>query len=327
MIKKFLCTLITCVMFFNTINYSYATEDVYSGNQTNESALTINELYELRNSLTMNFDVFSEDIALIDKKLESLGVEEISQTEVEMKLGLINDSSVQPCYDVSSTSDIRWTSTREYYVYRGQSYELQVIRGVPISNNSSLIGRYKHEVNKYSSFEANAKNAFKIIVNSIAGCLPNIGGTIVTLQTFYAIFKDTYSSLTPTTLIDSFDSLYKSMVSANYVYVFVKYSGSADEGNQILAYCGNDLQYETTIILDAPILLENGSLGANNDTVELNGTITSPYYNGYRDVASNVFWEYKNGNSNKTIYYDTYKFWVEALDDELCLYAPSAFPS
>ena len=50
------------------------------------------------------------------------------------------------------------------------------------------------------------------------------------------------------------------------------------------------------------------------------------FYNGYRDVASNVFWEYKNGNPNVATRYETHIFRVQVLDDVLGVEVPYAFP-
>lgn len=327
MIKKLLCGFLICLMFVNSISNVNAAQNKEEDKQVNEPKFTVEELYQFRNVLVMDYDFYEDEIAEIDRKLEKLGVEEISQSEVEAKLGLIDEYAVQPCYDVTSTSDIKWTSKREYYVYRGKSYELQVIRGVPDGQVGRLCSSDAQPklAKADSGFKAAAKNVSKIIVNSVAGSLPQIGGMINTAQTFYDVFKGVISGLSPTTSLGPIECNYTSSMVANYLYVFVKYSGDIDAGNQILAYCGNWIDYSTTITIPSPIKV-NGVWRANVDAVNVRGTITSPYYNWYRDVASNVFWEYKNGNPNVTTRYDTYRFWIQALDDKIMLEAPYAFP-
>lgn len=255
MIKKVVCVLLICAVAVCSMNSVSAAQRKEGEKQAGERKFTLEELYQLRNVLVMDFDFYEDEIAEIDRKLEKLGVTEISQSEVEAKLGLIDEYAVQPCYDVTSTSDIKWTSKREYYVYRGKSYELQVIRGVPKEGTGRLCSSDgQPKLAKADlGFKAAAKNVSKIIVNSVAGSLPQIGGMINTAQTFYDVFKGVISGLSPTTSLGPIECNYTSSMVANYLYVFVKYSGDIDEGNQILAYCGNWIDYSTTITIPSPI--------------------------------------------------------------------------
>lgn len=328
MIKKFLCVVLVCSIVATSTQRIDAAlhqkDDNYQQAET-KSNYTIEELYKLRNSLSADFENFSDAIARIDKQLESLGVEEISQSEVEEKLGL-TEHAIQPFISVSSTSDIKWTSTREYYVYRGKSYELQIIRGVPAKGSGQLWSnnlQYKGATS--SGFNAASKNVAKVVVNKIAGCLPQVGGMISNGLTFYNAFKGVISGLSPTTSVGAIECAYTSSISSSYLYVFIKYSGDVDTGNQILGYCGNVVTYETSISTPGSIKI-NGTWLPKIYTTYVSGTITSPYYNEYRNVASNVFWEYKNGNPNVPYRYDIYNFWVQALDTTIRLEAPYAFP-
>lgn len=101
MIKKLLCVVLVCsIVATSTQSIDAALhqkDDNYQQAET-KSNYTIEELYKLRNSLSADFENFSDAIARIDKQLESLGVEEISQSEVEEKLGL-TEYAIQPYYN------------------------------------------------------------------------------------------------------------------------------------------------------------------------------------------------------------------------------------
>ena len=40
---------------------------------------------------------------------------------------------------LNPSSTVKWTSTRQTTVYRGKTYELQIIRGVPANFNSEFL--------------------------------------------------------------------------------------------------------------------------------------------------------------------------------------------
>lgn len=327
MLKKVLCGVLVCAIMsaqtsdFNVIAYANEEEVVTDSLQ----GKTIDELYSIRSSLSLEFDKNKDEIEEIDKRLEQLGVEEISQSEVEEKLGIATNNKAR--ISVSSNSNVKWTSARENYVYRGKSYELQVVRGVPTDGTSSLkrtAGTDK-VFSASSRFCASAKNISRVIVNSVAGKIPVIGGTLSTLQTFYDVFKNTISGLTSTTMIEPVECTYIINYVTSYKFVFVKYSGDADAGNQILGYVGNDIDYTGQISIGNPVCV-NGVWVSGIQNGVVKGNITSPYYNGYRDVASNVFWEYKNGNPNVYTRYETNIFTVQVLDGTLGVEVPYVFP-
>ncbi len=320
--KIFSCLLVLMLILSSGGNIQAAPQKQMK-EETNTFCM-IDELYNLRSKLISNYDYFEEEIEMIDKRLETLGVEEISQNEVEAKLG-IGENAIQPCIDVSSNSDIKWTSTRETYVYRGKWYELQIIRGVPASENSSLFNSDLTFENINPGVGTAAMNALTVTVRALAGYLPKVGGQISTALTVYDVFNGVVSGLQKTTSLSGVTFSYHSSVGSSYLYVFVKYSGSVDTGNQILGYCGNVVEYYTAINHSKPIWV-NGDLKPNVKTEYVEGTITSPFYDSYRTVASNVFWEYKNGNPNERSNYETGYFWVKMINRTEKLEAPYAFP-
>lgn len=81
----------------------------------NVGSADINELYNERRELALDFSENFEKISEIDTELEKVGIEEISYEELLFKLNmsdtLIGDA-IMPIWDVSSTKAETWTSIR-----------------------------------------------------------------------------------------------------------------------------------------------------------------------------------------------------------------------
>lgn len=327
MIKKVICGIALCAIMANDLAVVNAEEREEIQKDGYEDVQNIDELYELRSLLSVDFDKNLEQIEEIDRQLEALGVEEITQEEVAEKLGVAKDSSIKSRIAVSSSSTVKWTSVREQYVYQGKSYELQIIRGVPNESygESWRVDTQARKTN--AGFVAASKNALKVITSKILGQLPKVGGAISTAKTFFDVFNGIISGLSTTSTIEGVDSVYMTSMKGEFLYVFVKYSGDVDAGNQILGYGGSTVQYETSININQPLKI-NGQWTPNISVAKVTGTITSPYYSsGYRNIASNVFWNYKNGNSSVNGHYELGYVDVDMLGEIKRLEAPYAFPN
>lgn len=208
----------------------------------------IEQLFKKRAMLVLDYTKNKKDINQIDKKLQKLGVEFLSGKDVQKKFKQQAPNGVTSQAILPKTKGIQWTSIREITVYRGNEYELQLIRGVPHGNDSPLI-QFDHKESKYSKgFKAGCKNVLTIGVKEIAGKVPKIGGSVSKAITFYDLCKGLKDGVTKTTTtIKGVDCTYDTVIGAEYLYIFIKNKGAKDLGNQIVGYAGNYATFETEV--------------------------------------------------------------------------------
>lgn len=264
-------------------------EDTVNATDTDIYTLTdIDELYKIRSELALDFDNNIDKISEVDKRLEELGVEEISYKEVYEK---VNGTSIGLSrVEINSSSTVKWTSTRQTIGYNGKTYEMQIIRGVPASLESEL---YVSFPNRNCSASANTVllNISNIsAVNGTATCDSNL---------INRKYSDIFGSTTGSANVQG-----SAYIIVEYLYVFVKYSGDLDTGNQIKAYMGSNVQFSANF--------NNGSF------VTTTGNMYSEGYNSYASIACKNFFDYKNGNSNFT-----YNYVISNFQYQLCLYSGS----
>ncbi|MDE6209418.1 MAG: hypothetical protein K2M73_07065 [Lachnospiraceae bacterium] len=122
-------------------------------------------------------------------------------------------------------------------------------------------------------------------------------------------------------IVSDISANYTVLTGANYLYVFIKYSGDLDTGNQILGYSGNIVNYSYNV--DIPNFSMNGNeLQGTINSKTYSGTITAPYYNDYISKASSNFYKYKNGDNNFLVRYDIVSFYLENVNDRIKIKVP-----
>lgn len=269
---------------------------------------SIDLLYEKRGEYCIDYKNNYKIIEAIDNRLERLGVEEITYREVLAKLEGNKNSRVA----LNPSTSIKWTSTRQTTVYRGKTYEIQIIRGVR-KNNNELYRTYGVIEKKGGSKKTAAMNVIGVVVNKIAGALPYVGDGIATAQTVYDIYKGIVSGLSTQTVISDISATYTASMSAEYLYAFVKYSGDVDAGKQILGYAGNNINFKCLVAIPMSIV-QNGKINDYIKNKDCSGIIKSPYYNSYIDKASANFYSYKSGNSNISVRYEVLSVKLQCID-------------
>lgn len=283
---------------------------------------SIDLLYEQREQYCVNYKENERVIEAIDNRLEHLGIEEISYSEVALKLNGNNKNSSRVALNSSST--VKWTSTRQTTVYRGKTYELQIVRGVPASVNSELYATKTETVTTDTGKAAAAQNVVGIVLNKSAGYVPKIGPVLTAVQTVYDIYKGIVSGLKGTTVVSNIKSTYFNGVTASYLYVFVKYSGDPDNGNQILAYAGTQVESEIRVIISG-ITINNNVVRPKSTEFKYEGSIASSFYKSYVDIASSNFYNYKSGNKNIVTRYELYDYYIETVRGRIQIKVPTPY--
>ena len=325
-IKFMAMAIIVAVIIFlqNTMVYAELSVEGFGENNedniiiTSEASKIIEELHDERRELVDEWDKNEARIKEIDNEIIELGAEELSNNEVyellytagvdEESLRLIN-TEILPCVDLNPSNTIKWTSTREYYNCRGKLYELQIVRGVPNgdSETSELVKTYAGIQSSAKNFQAIAKNVIKVTATAIVSSTPKIGTAISIATTVYDILKEVISGLSTTTTIANAKAVYLIKLKSNFLYVFVKYAGSLDAGNQVLAYAGNSVSVDCSALLDVNLL-------SDTETVVRKDYASSQYYtSGYKEIAATNFWNYKENGSDFNCRYELTRIYVDML--------------
>lgn len=297
------------------------------------------ELFEMRNRLIMEDKNNEYLIDAIDKQLENLGVEEISSEEAIRKIEgrkrniweLIYDklgkySPVSTMVALEKSNTVKWTSKREKYVYRGQTFEMQIIQAVPRKNvNSELWGKYSiSNKNSSSSKRAIEKKVFEVIMNESVSHIPIIGTTYDGVLTAYEAIQSVNKEVKKTAIVSDISANYTLNLITNWIYVYVKYSGSSDSGNQVLTYVGNTVMYETTVVIPTCIYDKKNSI-PRNIIKNISGELEAKYYNNFSSIACEKYYFYKNMNVDFSPYYDIRNFKMRTVEDTVNIAIPRPY--
>ncbi len=258
----------------------------------------IENLYQKRNELAIDFDKNKTHIDSIDKQLKALGVETISETEAQK----IRDNSIKSDDSIPSsksnkneyslraavppsTHDVKWTSYRYNYSYRGTILEFQVVK----ASTNAEFGRLRQYSDSTTQATSLAKTIRDITLFGL-GFLPNGAGIIFGIAGNVISLADTINDISSTTKVAAGTRFtYSTLWSVEYMEVYAKYLGTPDVGHQILVYRGNQANFSTKITFPKPtkdykttslITKEyNGTYGSSN--YKNHGSISGANYVGY----------------------------------------------
>lgn len=251
-------------------------------------SLSIDELYGLRGQMALNYDENSSVIEAIDGRLEELGVEDLSQSEVDVLFDnctYANGTGVQARVDINPSSTVTWSTYREVYVYRGVSYQLQYVIGVPQNGNSELIITDDIGSTTLYNVSTSSKTAINVTTSTYYSNPMTVTGDISTPVTLTEVLSQVTNSVP--SFIQQLTLQYDLTLSTTFKYVFVKYDGATDTGNQVLAYEGTSTEYSCDVIL------ANASFSLTKYGVEVTGTINSTYYSDCKASAAECFRQYR----------------------------------
>jgi hypothetical protein len=277
-------------------------EDLDSITNDRFELMNIGELYDLRAMLMFDYDENIERINEIDERLIELGVEDIEYSEV---VEMFNNASVNggvavPTVDLPSSNTVDYTTYREVYVYRGKQYQLQYVMATPKNNTGELIITDSIGSYTYNNCNTNSTTAISIATTSFYNNVPRqITGDIATDVTVYEILSKATSNSPGFVANLSMD--FELQLSTTFKYIFVKYQGDLDTGNQILAYEGSSTVYNCNVSVTEPVL------GIYNRQVSVTGTVASSHYSYAASEAAECFRQYKDeGNANYPYRYRVY---------------------
>lgn len=320
-IKKGIVLLVAIVTLINYSNVSFAAKTTrgHIGEIiSNEKQRKIDELYEERLNLCMNYDKNQKAIDKLDKSIEKLGAVEVTLKEVEEKMkmvseeGMVIDKQNAINVKVPRESYVKWTSTRRIVTYNGTQYEIQELRAVPTSSRSSLYG--SATVKKTVRQNVKAKKEFlKSTIPTIMGMAPNVVGTIGNGLSIYQACRAYDENLSNNVTIEEIEANSTITVGTDYIFDYVKKVGYKDEGHQVLCYAGNNVSVAvSTVIPTLEFKVGNNEYTVSHKVRNDNLSISSPKIsNRYNTACSNYIKYLKGKNMNS--HYNIQKFKVRLL--------------
>ncbi len=276
-----------CVLFVGAVEMNTQEEFIIHDTAKHER---IDELFALRSSLETDFQNNTAQINEIDQELQLLGVEVIPYESI----GNSGNNGVQPAASFEGNdSNTQWTSRRMVVTYRGQHYELQIIEGVPLNEDSGL-RRNDVEVSfDASGIVAGATEVIDIIGTTALEGIPVIGEFIhgVTLLSMCA--EAIGDSFATSTVIENVNGVAMVSFASHIKYVFVKGYGSSDS-YQLLGYFGNavTINISTIMTVDGPVG-EHGSLPVHLSDINNYCTVYAEYFDDYT-IATKNYYNYRN---------------------------------
>ena len=296
MLKKAISVLIILVMLVSLIpRTAYALdEEAILMKQTNDFVSSLNNLYSLRAELVLDYDTNKECIEKIDQQLTAMGVEQISFSEIQQKLG-----QASSCANVSSTSYTRWDSVRTIVPYQGKFFEVQIITGVRNGENTSSglwataayvdVGRSSLTTGAVSVFKVVLDGAVTSLTDSVASGCPYISAALATGKTFFDAYKACSDTMKSSDVLYNVQCTYFLAMDANERYVFVKYMDTADS-SQILGYAGN--RVACTISVDYATGKVDSEGFPITWTYKIKDTFQSAYYEYPHTQAAQLYYAY-----------------------------------
>lgn len=291
--KKAKIILLAILMIF--VSFSISKVDAYCiGLDEEERLQRIDELYERRNVLCLDYEKNEREIEFIDREISLLGVKEYSLEEIgallteSVSVTTTGRNSIN--VDVSDTETTKWTGTETVYSFNGTSYELLIVYG---TNKKGINGKlYKTwtSVASKSNFVANAVKTIKLVITAASGS-PTFPNALSVGMTFYDVFSQISELLNPTTTITNFSCTYVGTVNNSIKYVFVKNYGDPDGSpsygqGQILCYYGNSIAYQSAELAGAMVAANGVDLIPNSEKTEyVSCTIRSGNYDNAKYVA------------------------------------------
>lgn len=207
----------------------------------------IEELFDLKAKLLSNDNVDTNRLNDIDKQLEQLGVEKLTQSEVQKrfpsaKIALVKSNeypvdTVIPQVVAPSKDNVSWSTYRVLGLYNGKYYEVQKLIAQPNTRPSCLKFTGARIITKNLNGAAGVINVVKLI----AGEIPIYGRWI----SFFDAVSGTVSAISrQTTIVGNIQVTHTWSMVTTISYQYVKEEGKPDS-TQNLTFVSSRLTGES----------------------------------------------------------------------------------
>ena len=224
--KNIMSYLLVVTMII-TLSFSTFADSVHTLGGSNNDVVSANvlaqidELYNHRGLLAIDFEKNQEAIEEIDKRILELGAVEVTPEYVADKyanaVSLNNlENGVSPAEEIPVESNLVWTSTRTKITYRGTLYELQIINASPSSMDGPLNGSVAAvQRTQEAAVEVAATEMLTIAAETVIGLVPIFGTAYSVAVSLYDILHLVDSNLGEYEKVSNVNATYTSFYSTN----------------------------------------------------------------------------------------------------------------
>lgn len=265
----------------------------------------IEQLYDLRGVLSIDYEKNQTKIEQIDNELYSLGVSPVDYGYVLEKQEHCSSNkmaaSTLPRASVPPYPGVGWDSYRFQTNVNGIVYELQVITGKPNSSDSDLLSYQL----TYQNPTGHDYSALGNLLYTLTCAVASLNPITSTYATMLEIASAAYPYLTNVSneTVHNVKCSAVTTLTAHIKYVFVKYESSPDS-QQIWMYLGNKAMSKTTFtVCFSKQLTPDGPWMADQLSYQKLYNVVANGYNDYNSMC----WSYYMYKTNGTPF-DSYHY-------------------
>jgi len=292
-VKKVWSLLLSTAFVFTTATTAFASDSTLTAKYPNTSQVqTIKDLYLQKSELLTQDPIDQNNIIAIDTKLSSLGVEFLTQEQVNAK----SDNSTSELKDftpqivVPSQSNISWSSYRDTVTRQNVTYEVQHLVAQPNGLSSNLKGNGNTTVKSSYGWQAGSMDFLKSAGKTATGKIIPGASNILSVYNALAAFS---SGLQPTSTITNLTANYTWNHTTMVSFEYVKPVGQTDD-SQILTYVSSSVT--TWVNWAAPSYTINSGAASASGASGTKYIYTTP--DGF-DNTYNAAWAYADVNAPK----------------------------
>jgi hypothetical protein len=290
--KKIWTMLLSSVFVFTTATTALASDSPVLKLADSSQVLSIKDLYQQKSELLTQSPIDQVKIAEIDTDLKGLGVDFLTQEQVNEKSNTTVGElkGFTPQIAVPSQSNISWSSYRDTVTRQGVTYEVQHLVAQPNGLSSNLAGNGNTTIKSSYGWQAGAMNFLLSAGKTATGkIIPGASNVLSVYNALSAFSSGLQSTSTITNLTANYTWNHTTMVSFEYV----KQVGQADD-SQILTYVSSSVT--TWVNWAVP------SFTINSGTASASGASGSKYIYSTPDGFDNTYnaaWAYADVNAPK----------------------------
>lgn len=267
----------------------------------------------LNSELGLDTEDLNSEFENINRKLEQLGVEELTQQEVLEKVG--ESDGIMPYLDTpSSANGILWNSYRSTVNISGTNYDVQTIIATQDKDGpySRLCSEKNIIISSSSGKSAGATEVLKALINNAIDIVVDGNNYAKYIKTAYDYGRAYLSGIQTNTIISNIKASYNTNAVTTVAFNYVKKSGESDN-KQVYTFVST--KHEVTVGGMIPTFTySNGETHPNIVYIpQTNCTSTADHYNNpywaaklYVDPLSSASFSYAEkinvyGLDNKVI--------------------------
>ncbi|GIP18219.1 hypothetical protein J40TS1_38610 [Paenibacillus montaniterrae] len=274
--KIFIGLLLTLSVLFSTSSTTYASDYIFEINSNNAARMQeerIQEIYEERARVQSEMNEgYEEKLEELQKDLESLGVEFLTDSEVKSKLRATGQ--ITPFVETPKSNNITWSSYRNpNWVLNGVKYEVQHLTAESNSKPSTLTDSQTISLQSSSSWKVGLQNfVLTAAKEGVSTINTGVGIALTVYDAVKSFISD--SNFTKSTTVSNVKASYTTSFYETIDFMYVKKVGQQDK-DQVLSFVTNSMTGKTSWVV--PKFSYNKYNGATESVEHVTGTRSFDY--------------------------------------------------